>query len=877
MPRALSALRWSSEHGAGRATTSVPVRRSPTSSAGAVRLDLVVAVTLFALTPLAAWHATNVVRDREDRRARDALALVLERQSDSLQEQMAGLTEALSGVRDLFDASQEVTRSEFELFAGRVLTRHPGVRSLGWAPRVPPAQREAHEALMRSQGLTTYRVRPEGGSPTGVAPPLSAPDLLPLAYVEPAEVAPDLLGQDLTQVPGLGDALSDCLRVHVPAPGEPGTLAYLPATTGPGFPLVLAVGGGYPGPRQEGVLWAAVSLRAVMEAARARSHLAAETAVSFQLRRRHASGAAALVLADPVSRGDEDEAALSLVHTLSAPTMGWELWALASEDFIRARRVLSPGVWGAGAAVVWAMMAYGLLIVGRTIRRQDALRRVTEEMFVLDSLAEGVVVADAAGRIVRTNDAARRILGPVPDDGDACRWMAKAGLVDAVTGALCAAEHEPLTRALRGVRVDELTCLRPATADAGRAWISGAARPLSAPDGRASGAVLVLRDITARQQAADERERLSRAIAQTADAVVITDRKGVIEYVNPAFEAMTGYTLQEARGQTPRLLRSGEHPPEFYARLWRTILAGEVFRGAMTNRRKDGRTYAAEQTISCIRGAGGEVTHFISVSKDMTTHNRLRRREVEFELAAAVQRRLFPRACPPVPGLEVAGRAVPAEETSGDTYDFVARPDGALLLVVGDVAGHGVGPALLMSEVHAYVRSLAALPLTLPQILGRVNTLLRPDLPDDSFVSLMLVEVDPRTRRLTWANAGHVPGLVLGPGGAIAGTLEPTGPALGLREAPVYRLAEEPALPPTHVLLLATDGATECRQTDGTRLEDVGLAALASDLVGRPAQAILDELHRRIALLTLGQTARDDVTLVVVKAAVPADATAPEP
>lgn len=851
--------------------------RGARTCAGGVRLDVVVAATLFAFTPLAAWHATNVVQDRDDHRVEDALAAVLDRQAEQLHEQIAGLTEALRGVRDLFDASEHVTRSEFGVFGGRLLRRHSGVCALGWAPRVPRDQRAAHEAAVRAEGLTEYRVRPEGGPSVQAVRTAAAPDLFPLSYVEPADAAAGLLGQDLARIPGLGEALAGCLRLPDPALGEPGTLAHLPVATGPGVPLVLAVGGGHPESRQAGVLWAAVSLRAVMEAARARSHLAGETGVSFQLRRLDASGGAGLLFAEPAAGGDMSTAALSLVRTLPAPKQGWELWALASEKFVRARRVLTPAVWGAGAAAVWALLALALLAVGRALRRQGLQRRGAEELLVLDSLAEGVVVTDAEGRALRSNSAAQRMLGSEPRGGDACLWMEKAGLVGAVTGARCTAAHDPLTRALEGERVDEIVCRRPVTAHAEAAWISVAARPLNGPEGRTEGAVLVLRDITARQQAVEERERLSRAIAQTADAVVITDRAGMIEYVNPAFEAMTGYTLGEARGQTPRLLRSGEHTPDFYARLWRTILGGEVFRGAMVNRRKDGRTYAAEQTISCIWGAAGEVTHFVSVSKDMTTHNRLRRREVEFELAAAVQRRLFPRSCPPVPGLEVAGHAVPAEETSGDTYDFVARPDGALLLAVGDVAGHGVGPALLMSEVHAYVRSLAALPLSLPQILGRVNALLRPDLPDDSFVSLLLVEVDSRTRRVVWANAGHIPGLVLGPGGAIEGTLDPTGPALGLREAPAYRLCEAPALRPTQVLLLATDGATECLQTDGTRLEEAGLAALAADLLERPAQGILDELHRRIALLTLGQTSRDDVTLVVVKTSVPADAGPPPP
>jgi PAS domain S-box-containing protein len=88
--------------------------------------------------------------------------------------------------------------------------------------------------------------------------------------------------------------------------------------------------------------------------------------------------------------------------------------------------------------------------------------------------------------------------------------------------------------------------------------------------------------------------------------------------VNPAFEALTGYSRQEACGKTPRILKSGEQGPEIYQDLWSTILAGNVFRGILVNRKKNGDLYYVEESICPVRDGGGQVTHFIANGRDLT-------------------------------------------------------------------------------------------------------------------------------------------------------------------------------------------------------------------------------------------------------------------
>ena len=126
------------------------------------------------------------------------------------------------------------------------------------------------------------------------------------------------------------------------------------------------------------------------------------------------------------------------------------------------------------------------------------------------------------------------------------------------------------------------------------------------------------------QHTAEESSRkLSRAVEHSADSVIVTDLHGVIEYVNPAFEALSGYKLDEVCGKTPRILKSGEQDPEVFRKLWKTILAGDVYRGILVNRKKNGELYYVEQSICPVRDNQGTITHFIANGHDLTERRRL--------------------------------------------------------------------------------------------------------------------------------------------------------------------------------------------------------------------------------------------------------------
>ncbi len=127
-------------------------------------------------------------------------------------------------------------------------------------------------------------------------------------------------------------------------------------------------------------------------------------------------------------------------------------------------------------------------------------------------------------------------------------------------------------------------------------------------------------EIAERRRTEEKLGRFMIAIEQSGDSVFITDTKGVIRYVNKAFETITGYTREEAIDHTPRILRSGRHARAFYDNMWHTIRSGSVYRDMFINRRKDGSLYYEQATITPLRDESGAITYFVSTGKDMTEH-----------------------------------------------------------------------------------------------------------------------------------------------------------------------------------------------------------------------------------------------------------------
>lgn len=184
----------------------------------------------------------------------------------------------------------------------------------------------------------------------------------------------------------------------------------------------------------------------------------------------------------------------------------------------------------------------------------------------------------------------------------------------------------------------------------------------------------IIHDISGRKRAEESLRKISIAVEQSPSAIVITDAEGAIEYVNPRFSMMTGYTLDEVRGQNPRILNSGEFPPEVYKNLWDTILVGEIWRGYFHNRKKNGDLYWEHASISPIRDDQGCITSFVAIKEDVTErmHMEARLRESEAKNSALIRA---------IPDLIFTNRV------DGEFLD-VHAPDSSLLIATPETFLH---------------------------------------------------------------------------------------------------------------------------------------------------------------------------------------------
>ncbi len=237
--------------------------------------------------------------------------------------------------------------------------------------------------------------------------------------------------------------------------------------------------------------------------------------------------------------------------------------------------------------------------------------------------------------------------------------------------------------------------------------------------------------------------------------------------------------------------------------------------------------------------------------------------ERAMQIARDIQRGLLPDAAPEVEGFDLAGLSEPADETGGDTFDFVPLPDGRCLVVVADASGHGIGPALVVAETRAMLRAASFHKCDIGQVLSTVNTLLTQDL-HGRFVTCFIGLLDPATQTMTYASAGHGPILFFHRDTEQFDASPATAVPLGLFEDADYSEIETCRFAPGDFLAVTTDGFFEAANDTGELYGVDRLMELLACVKDEPAAEILRTLHNTIIAFA-GECPDDDCTAVIVR------------
>ena len=257
------------------------------------------------------------------------------------------------------------------------------------------------------------------------------------------------------------------------------------------------------------------------------------------------------------------------------------------------------------------------------------------------------------------------------------------------------------------------------------------------------------------------------------------------------------------------------------------------------------------------------IRYAIERSRRYRAEETMRDTSEEFRAAQEIQQRLFPGESPRLPGFDIAGALYPAKSTAGDYFDYIPMLDGCLGVVVGDVSSHGMGPALLMSETRACLRTLAQASGDVGEILTRANRVLAADTSDFHFVTLAMARLDPRTKSLVYASAGQR-GYLLHAGVDVT-ILDSTSLPLGVRADTLVPAAGPITLRPGELFTFFTDGVVEAESPGRVRFGVArALQAIRSER-DKPAQEIIQVLHKEVLGFCRNQPPSDDITIVVAK------------
>ena len=374
-------------------------------------------------------------------------------------------------------------------------------------------------------------------------------------------------------------------------------------------------------------------------------------------------------------------------------------------------------------------------------------------------------------------------------------------------------------------------------------------------------------DISRRKEAEEALSRsefkFRRTIEGAGEGYLLLNEDIVILEVNDAYCRMLGYDRDELVGKRPQDFATREYRLFLKANRERFRTQEYLrFEGDMIH--KDGHIVPILINANILLDAAGEFIGHVAFVTDITEQKKA------IELAGEVQKSLQPDSPPVIPGLDVAGSSVASEIAGGDYYDYLEDHDPehpTLSIAVGDISGHGVDAALLMTTARGFLRMRASQPGSPSQIITEMNRHLANDLYGSGrFMTLFYLKLDPEKQAAKWVRAGHDPAMIYCPENDVFTELGGTTSALPLGVIHESRYEEHTNdLLPGQIIAIGTDGIWESRNFKGEMFGKERFKMVLRDNAKECAQAILNAVFKEISIFTGGARPVDDITLVIVK------------
>lgn len=357
-------------------------------------------------------------------------------------------------------------------------------------------------------------------------------------------------------------------------------------------------------------------------------------------------------------------------------------------------------------------------------------------------------------------------------------------------------------------------------------------------------------------------EKYRRIVDTAGEGFLLMDENLCIVDLNNAFARMVGREKEDLYGSNPFAQGTGEYRKYLAeCRKKSTGLDYREFECEVVY--QDTRVVPVLVHANTLRSDSGEIIGNMAFITDMTQQKKA------LKLAGEVQRGLLPERAPQISGVDIASRNVPCDEVGGDYFDFLwdeSKKAEKLSIVVGDITGHGVDAALLMSSARAFLRMRASQTGNPIEIVTALNQHLTKDFSESGrFMTMFYLSLDRQAEQLEWIRAGHDPALIYDPEKDIFEELMGPGLALGVVENYDYALQSRNGLKPGQVIIIGTDGIWEGRNPSGEMFGKERLMEIVRNSAAHDSHTILEKIFQEHTDFSEGLKSDDDLTLVVVK------------